>query len=138
MTQCGDPAAERSFKDCNTIRLYYNTSMPKQPRVELSAEEKRRAAKSRLENIARKTTKDAFEEYGLPLGASLFSVGRSKSRSIGRSRTHTLGPIRITAELAKQLADHGNDLGLNPSETVRRLLREALEGAEKRRKRRRK
>ena len=112
--------------------------MPKLPREKLSVEEKRQAAKRRVENIVRKPTKDASEEYGQPLGATLFSAGRSTSRSIGESRTHTLGPIRITEELAKLLADHGNDLGLNPSETVRRLLREALEGAKKRRNRRRK
>jgi hypothetical protein len=103
--------------------------MAKPSRPGPTAEEKRAAARRRVSDESR------LAEYGQPVGATLFSSGRTSSRSVGRSRTHTLGPIRITAELAEQIADYGNALGLNQSDTVRRLLRDALEQKPSRKRR---
>ena len=109
--------------------------MSKSSRDKPTAEQKRQAARKRLGGLGAPKDGSEWSEYGQPLGATLFSAGRGTSRSVGRSRTHTLGPIRITAELANQLADYGNELGLNQSDTVRQLLREALERNHTRRKR---
>lgn len=99
--------------------------MAERSRGKPTAEEKREAARRRAGSLASRSDGEDVE-YGQPVGATLFTAGRTTSRSVGRSRTHTLGPIRITAELAEQLAAYGNELGLNQSDTVRQLLKEAL------------
>ncbi len=101
-------------------------------------EEKRKAAQKRARKISGRSTEADAPVYGQPVGASLFRSGAATPRSVGVSRTHTLGPIRITEDLAERVAAFGNDLGLNQSDTVRRLLTSALDRHERRKRTRKK
>ena len=115
--------------------MYYIPAVAKPGRP--SADEKREAARRRAgrRGIAR-VGESAVPDYGTPVGATLFESGPRAPRSTGEGRTHTLGPIRVTAELAERLAAFGNEHGLNQSDTVRELLARALERWQRERRRR--
>lgn len=93
-------------------------------------EEKREAAQRRAGqrptgNVRRQRTAEDLD-YGKPVGATLFDSGPSSPRATNVGRNHTLGPIRVTEDLAERLAAYGNEHGLNQSDTVRELLARAL------------
>ena len=115
--------------------MYYITGVTNPTRP--SPKEKREAARRRAGKRGITNTGDlASRDYGKPVGATLFESGPRAARSTGEARTHTLGPIRLTLDLAERLAAYGNERGLNQSDTVRELLARALERWQRERRRR--
>lgn len=109
---------------CYNLGLCHNRVMPKTRDPDPTPAEKRAAATKRA---------PAKAELGIPepatygqLTSRSFAADRTASRSVGRGRTHTISPVRVTAELAGALADYGNTNQLTQSEAVRTLLGDAL------------
>jgi hypothetical protein len=115
--------------------MYYIPGVTKPARP--TPAEKREAARRRAGKRGITNTGDlASSDYGQPVGATLFESGPRTPRSTGEARTHTLGPIRLTLDLAERLAAYGNERSLNQSDTVRELLARALGHWQRERRRR--